>query len=127
MFSPQMWLQLLHRSDKAGCFDLLEGEPVRVERVAPTAGMWHVARCGSCERPSLWRAGVMIYPLRLGGTPPEDMPEAVRALFEEATAVARDVSACGGSDGARDGGTDDQSARSRCSGRGNPGGADPAD
>ncbi|HEY0448748.1 DUF4145 domain-containing protein, partial [Actinophytocola sp.] len=50
---------------------------------------WNIATCARCRRPSVWRGEQMIYPLtRRGSRPHVDMPDEVRALYEEAAAVA---------------------------------------
>jgi hypothetical protein len=51
---------------------------------------WHAAQCGSCDRWSIWHRDAMVHPAGRPLGPPAhlDMPEEVRALYEEAAAVA---------------------------------------
>ncbi|HKO20913.1 MAG TPA: hypothetical protein VJU82_18720, partial [Acidobacteriaceae bacterium] len=50
---------------------------------------WNAAKCTSCEQWSVWHLDQMVFPLaRLGEQPHADMPEEVRALYQEAAAVA---------------------------------------
>jgi hypothetical protein len=51
--------------------------------------VWTASVCQRCQLPSVWRQDEMVYPqARLGATPHADMPEQVRELYEEASAVA---------------------------------------
>jgi hypothetical protein len=51
--------------------------------------VWQVSLCHGCKQPALWQLDRMVYPLAPLGSPPHpDMPGDVRALYEEAAAVA---------------------------------------
>lgn len=51
--------------------------------------LWRMSTCAACERASIWRGDDLIFPrTHLGAIPSEDMPEDVRELYEEASAVA---------------------------------------
>jgi uncharacterized protein DUF4145 len=50
---------------------------------------WQATLCASCDGWAIWYGRTMVYPPpRLGGAPHPDMPDDVRQLFEEASAVA---------------------------------------
>lgn len=50
---------------------------------------WRAAECGSCCQWSIWFDEQMVYPHHhLGAPPHQDMPADVRALYQEAAAVA---------------------------------------
>lgn len=51
--------------------------------------LWRFSVCERCKQPSVWRHDQLVYPFgRLGATAHPDMPGDVRALYEEAAAVA---------------------------------------
>lgn len=48
-----------------------------------------ISKCHACNEPAIWRDEDMVYPLeRQGVAPHEDMPEDVKAIYEEARSVA---------------------------------------
>lgn len=50
---------------------------------------WAVSRCQGCNAPSIWQGDAIVYPTSSTIPPPhEDMPDAVRSLYEEARRVA---------------------------------------
>ena len=50
---------------------------------------WRMSECASCTHRSVWHAGNLTYPVQSPAPlPSEDMPPAVRELYEEASAVA---------------------------------------
>ncbi|MDX8033482.1 DUF4145 domain-containing protein [Lentzea sp. BCCO 10_0856] len=86
VFAKQTWAALLKETR------LGPGVPVEVERVP---GKWlgratlRIATCQHCGDHSIWRRDRMIFPVdTMGSSAHPDMPVEVRALYEEAAAVA---------------------------------------
>lgn len=91
-FAQQSWFDL-GMPDEDGFLTYLETKPTASES-SPFDGqrinIWRTAQCGACYNWSIWRNGMMVHPQpRLGRPAHDDMPEDVKELYEEASAVSR--------------------------------------
>lgn len=80
-FAQQLWKHIHTDQQKA---EVVGGIGTRVT--------WkvHAAQCTRCERTSYWLDKLMIFPLTGGAPPPAaDMPDDVRADYQEARAIVR--------------------------------------